>query len=956
MDGPMEGPAEAYAKLAKLNPLGATALAPPVKRSERPAQVAFVLLRPAAVKNGLVSEICGRFERRGLTLAAMRMLKPGAELAKKHYSGLSLRTSELAERVGHLAPGPAVAMLWSGVNAIATLHAIAGDANPLKALPGSVRGDLSHADAPDVLLEIAADAVEAARLAEVWFEPADLAASMSSLTLQQAPVSVSDPAPGKAKGGSKPAAAKAAKPAAAAGDEPERPVVNVRTAKPGGAPAVLPAKPLPELGQFYITTAINYANGPPHMGHAYEAVAADVIARYHRAYGRDVYFLTGADEHGQKIADTAAAQGVKPIELVDRCVAQFKHLDWTLGCEFNGYVRTTSEDHKKLCRRLWQKCEKAGDVYLGMYIGWYNVREETFVTETEAAANEYNDPVSGKPLKKMEEPSYFFKMGKYQERIIAHIKQHPEFIMPEARRNEVLERLAVPLTDLSVSRTTFDWGISVPGDTPGHVMYVWFDALSNYITHIGYDALAPDPSKSSPTAKYWPCDIHLIGKDIIWFHCVIWPALLMSAGLPLPKAVLAHGFVHGADGKKMSKSIGNVVDPYDVLERFPVDTFRFFLMREATFGGDVTFSETALMLRHNAELADNFGNLVNRSLALCAKYNGGVIPDTAAEPVLDVGALRTASEAAYAAHQIDVAAGIAVSALNAANKFLTDAEPWHMKESDPRRLAVVRTVLECLYAACHFLLPFLVFGAPKVFAKLGSPPVPIAKLRPKLDNLKPGTMTTVGGILYEKVETAEAVAKQQADAAAKKAAVEAAAKKREAKAAAEASGAAPPSDFSKLDLRVGQIVDVIRHAEADSLYVEKIDLGEGSPRQVVSGLVKFIPIEQMGGRRVVVVANMKPTKLKGVESQAMVLCGKAADGSAMELVEPPAGVPLGERVVCAGHEAEAEGVLNPKKKIWEKVQPTLNTSAACVVRHEETPFMTSKGPCTVKSIANGAVG
>ena len=283
-----------------------------------------------------------------------------------------------------------------------------------------------------------------------------------------------------------------------------------------------------------------------------------------------------------------------------------------------------------------------------------------------------------------------------------------------------------------------------------------------------------------------------------------------------------------------------------------------------------------------------------------------------------------------------------------------------MAESDPRRLVAVRTVLECVYAACHFLLPVLVNGAPKVFEKLGTPPVHIARLKPTLDNLKPGTQTASGGILYEKVETAEALAKQQAEAAAKKAALEDMAKKRAAKAKAEAGGEAPASEFSKLDLRVGVIVDVMRHAEADALYVEKIDLGEGAPRQVVSGLVRFIPIEQMESRRVVVVANMKPTKLKGVESQAMVLCGKAPDGSAMELIEPPEGVPIGERVTCAGHEDEAEKQLNPKKKIWEKVQPSLNTVRAqlcpapprCLLREQEsaqaptlTPVASGRAVC-----------
>ena len=858
MDGPQEGPAEAFAKLAALNPAQSKRpVSAPAKSAPGGADLAFVLLRPVAVKSALVSEICQRFEKRGLALHAMRMIKPGTDLAKKHYA-----KAANADLCNELGPGPAVAMLWRGAGAIATVLAIVGDDDPLKALPGTVRGDLTLADSPDLLVEVAPSSEEVSRLTGLWFEPADLSPDAPSLAVPPPPPPAaaqassngsakSDKKAEKAAAKAERAAAAEAKAAAAAkggGDAaakppkekkekaekpPDAPKVDIRTLEPVAPPDTLPKTPVAELGDFYITTAINYANGAPHMGHAYEAVAADVIARYHRGYGREVFFLTGADEHGQKIADTAAAQGLKPIELVDRSVSQFKHLDWTLGCDFSFYGRTTSDKHKHLCRQLWQKCAENGDVYLGNYVGWYNVREETFVTETEAQANNFMDPVSGKALKKMEEPSYFFKMGQYRKAIIDHIKNNPEFVMPEARRNEVLGRLDDELIDLSVSRTTFDWGIACPGDTPGHVMYVWFDALSNYITHLGYDACAPDPSKSGPHTKFWPCDVHLIGKDIIWFHCVIWPAILMSAGLPLPKTVLAHGFVHGADGKKMSKSIGNVVDPYDVLNQFPVDSFRYFLMRDSPFGGDLTFSETALALRHNAELADTFGNLVNRSITLCAKYNDGKIPKEAAEPIVDVGKLRADSEAAYNVHQIDTAADLAMGAIRAANKYLTDTEPWHMKDGDVRRLVVVRTVLEAVYAASHFLLPFLVYGIPKVFEKLNSPPTFIHKLKPTLDNLTPGTQVSVGGILYEKVETAEALAKQAEEAKIKKQAIEAAAKKREAKQKAEAAGdASPVSEFSKLDLRVGMIVDVQRHAEADALYVEKIDLGEGTPRQV----------------------------------------------------------------------------------------------------------------------------
>jgi nucleoside diphosphate kinase len=563
MDGPIEGPPDAWARLAALNPL-ATPRASSTSTSKRAAAAAaagtsacaFVLLRPAAVQSALISEICQRLERRGLSLVAMRMLKPGAEIAKKHYKGAAPTNVELAELVGALAPGPALATLWRGASALETARAIIGNEDVLAALPGTIRGDLSAVETADPLVELARDAEEVSRLTDVWFEAADLESAAKSLAAAPAPT----PAPMLP---SKHAAKQAAKQQAA-----KQPAGGGGAAAAAGAGKATFA-PVKELGRFYISTAINYANGPPHMGHAYEAVAADCIARYHRAYGREVFFLTGSDEHGQKIADTAAGQGLKPIELADKHVAQFQDLDHSLGVKFDGYVRTTSDNHKKIARALWSKCEKNGGVYLGNYVGWYNVREETFVTETDAQANDFKDPVSGKPLKKMEEPSYFFRLSEYQQKLIDHIKSNPKFIMPGERRNEVLQRLAVPLIDLSVSRTTFDWGIAVPGDTPGHVMYVWFDALSNYISGIGYDPSAKDPAKATPTAKFWPADIHLIGKDIIWFHCVIWPALLMCSGEPLPKTILAHGFVHGADGKKMSKSIGNGAHILNAVARSP---------------------------------------------------------------------------------------------------------------------------------------------------------------------------------------------------------------------------------------------------------------------------------------------------------------------------------------------------------------------------------------------------
>jgi len=331
---------------------------------------------------------------------------------------------------------------------------------------------------------------------------------------------------------------------------------------------------------FYITTAINYSNGAPHIGHAYEAATSDVIARHQRLTAKEahpVYFVTGSDEHGQKIAEQAAKEEMEPIEVCDKYVAGFKVLNQRLRVTNDDYVRTTSDRHKRTAKELWNRCHAAGDIYLDTYQGWYNVREETFVTETEAQQNDYKDPVSGLPYRQVEEESYFFKMSKYKERLIQYIEvDNPDFIQPINHKNLILQRLkSDDLRDLSISRTTFNWGIAVPeGFHDHHVMYVWLDALSNYLTGVNGLGVNDDGSIDS-LEKFWPASVHIIGKDILWFHTVIWPCLLMSAGVPLPKVVFAHGFVNDKEGKKMSKSIGNIVDPHDMLDKYDVDTFRW---------------------------------------------------------------------------------------------------------------------------------------------------------------------------------------------------------------------------------------------------------------------------------------------------------------------------------------------------------------------------------------------
>eukprot|EP00050_Salpingoeca_kvevrii_P003305 m.221047 g.221047 ORF g.221047 m.221047 type:complete len:776 (-) comp10805_c2_seq2:1614-3941(-) len=509
---------------------------------------------------------------------------------------------------------------------------------------------------------------------------------------------------------------------------------------------------LPEDANFCITTAINYTNGAPHFGHAYEAVVSDILARYHRAVGRNVLFCTGTDEHGQKIAEKAAAEGRKPIENCDMYAAQFQALNKQLNVSNDVFIRTTSPEHKKTAQWVWEQALKSGDIFLGKYEGWYNVREETFVTENEAQLTDYKDPVTGKPLQKQCEESYFFKMSKFQTALLKHINDNPEFIQPESRRNGILARLEEPLLDLSISRTTFDWGISVPND-PRHVMYVWFDALTNYLTGTTYP--------SGPRATFWPASVQIVGKDIVWFHTVIWPTMLMSAGIPLPKTVYAHGFVTDENGHKMSKSIGNVVDPVDVLKVFPSDSFRYYSAMATPLGNDLPFSYSSLQTTHNGILADIVGNLVHRVVNLTKKFCGGIVPNVAAEHVFDFAELRKRIDQQFAAFLLRDAAETAMLLMREANRFLTEQAPWIAKRADgspkspEEKQATIRSVLEATYYFAHVFQAFCPTTSEIIFAKLNTPARKIKDLSPNYDNLKAGTSITIGDILFVKIEASQ---------------------------------------------------------------------------------------------------------------------------------------------------------------------------------------------------------
>jgi methionyl-tRNA synthetase len=430
---------------------------------------------------------------------------------------------------------------------------------------------------------------------------------------------------------------------------------------------------------FYITTAISYPNGRPHIGHAYEAIATDAIARFRRMQGRDVFFLTGTDEHGLKMTQAAKARSIDPKELADEMSGYFREMDDTLNISFDRFIRTTEPDHYEASQAIWRAMQASGDIYLGRYEGWYSVRDEAFYGEEELAEGEGGQKLSphGTPVEWTVEESWFFRLSAYADRLIAHYEANPDFIRPESRRNEVMSFVKGGLADLSVSRTSFDWGVPVP-DSPGHVMYVWVDALTNYLTGSGY----PNGGQGGRTGR-WPADLHVIGKDIVRFHAVYWPAFLMSAGLDLPKQVFGHGFLLNR-GEKMSKSVGNVIDPLEMAKLYGVDQLRYFLLREVSFGQDGSYSHEAIVTRCNADLANGLGNLAQRCLSIIAKNCEGRVPEPGpAHDQLGLGALLERVEGAMQDLALNRALEIIWDGVALANRYFADMAPWSLRKEDP---------------------------------------------------------------------------------------------------------------------------------------------------------------------------------------------------------------------------------------------------------------------------------
>ena len=480
---------------------------------------------------------------------------------------------------------------------------------------------------------------------------------------------------------------------------------------------------------YYVTTAIAYPNGAPHVGHAYEYIATDAIARFKRLDGFDVRFLTGTDEHGQKVAETAAAAGLPTAELARRNSDVFQRLQEKLDISFDRFIRTTDADHHEASKEIWRRMEAAGDIYLGTYSGWYSVRDERFFSDSETELREDGTRIAvetGTPVTWREkEQTYFFRLSAYTEKLLAHYDAHPDFIGPEVRRNEVVSFVSGGLEDFSISRTTFDWGVQVP-DHPDHVMYVWVDALTNYLTGAGF----PDTG-SDLFQRYWPADLHMIGKDIIRFHAVYWPAFLMSAGIELPRKVFAHGFLHNR-GEKMSKSLGNTVDPVGLVETYGVDQVRYFLLREVPFGQDGSYSEEAIVNRINTDLANELGNLAQRSLSMVAKNLGGVVPEPGEFTDADTELLTTADSllarvrASFDGQAMHLALEAIWLMLGDANKYFSAQQPWVLRKSDSaadqaRFRTVLYTTCEAVRIAALLVQPVMPESAATMLDMLGQP-------------------------------------------------------------------------------------------------------------------------------------------------------------------------------------------------------------------------------------------
>lgn len=649
--------------------------------------------------------------------------------------------------------------------------------------------------------------------------------------------------------------------------------------------------------KYYLTTAITYTSGKPHIGNTYEIVLADVLARFRRAQGYDVFFQTGTDEHGEKNQIKAAAAGVTPQEFVDANAAEIKRIWDLMGASYDRFIRTTEKDHKEQVAAIFEKFLASGDIYKGEYSGWYCTPCESFWTESQLVDGKCPD--CGREVKLAKEEAYFFRMSKYADALIDYYDKHPEFIVPVSRKKEMVNNFLKPgLQDLCVSRTTFDWGIKVKSD-PKHVVYVWLDALTNYITGLGYKC---DGKSSELFEKYWPADVHIVGKDIVRFHTIYWPIFLMALGLPLPEKVFGHAWLL-QDGGKMSKSKGNVMYADDMAEIYGVDAVRYCLMSMMPYDNDGVIGWDAVTEMVNGELANVFGNLVNRTVAMCNKYFGGVVRNAKAEEAVD-GELKAAATSAFAAFESKMEAFRVADALSEimsvfrrANKYIDETAPWALAKEEGKkdRLAtVLYNLCETIVIATSMLECFMPAKCAKVFELLGTERRAYGELG-KFGSLPDGTkVADKAEILFARLDPAEINAKVEAMFAAR-AAVSADKEGKPSEAEAERRAEISVDDFSKAELRVGKVVECEKVPKADKLLCSKIDVGEGRLRTVVSGIAKYYAPEQMVGKNVVLVSNLKPVKLRGILSEGMILCAEDKDGR-LSVISPDGDVAPGGEV------------------------------------------------------------
>ncbi len=616
------------------------------------------------------------------------------------------------------------------------------------------------------------------------------------------------------------------------------------------------------MKKFYITTPIYYVNSEPHVGSAYTTIVADIIARYKRMMGYDVFFLTGTDEHGQKILQAATSARKDPQSFCDELAEKFKQLWKKLKITNDGFIRTTDPKHMEVVQYFVKKMKENGDVYKGEYKGWYCIPCESYWNEDEIGEDKLC-PSCGRELKFVSEENYFFRLSKYRDALLKHFKDHPEFVQPDFRRNEMLKILEGGLKDLSITRTTFKWGVPMPDD-PEHVIYVWVDALINYVSAIGY------PNEMTVFNRYWPADLHLIGKEINRFHSIIWPAMLMSVGLPLPKVVYAHGWLT-VDGQKISKSLGNAIDPKYFVDKYGNDVLRFYLLRDINFGKDGDFSEKNLVERLNSDLANDYGNLLHRALAMVEKHFDSKLPGAAEYDEIDEkfkqDVLAAADQYRYNMENYALTQAVEniMSVLAAANKYFDEKRPWVLAREG--KLAKLGTVLynvcETALKVAVMFLPIMPDSSAEVFRRLGYDGQADGKVLESWGVLKQGSTVNKGTPLFEKREYTKTERKGE--------------EKME-----QVENLIDIEQFKKVELRVAKVISAERVPKSDKLVKLIVDVGELGTRQVVAGIAKYYAPEDLMGKTIIIVANLKPAKLMGIESQGMLLAAK--DGSNLRIL------------------------------------------------------------------------